>query len=187
MPDAVGHVDLTVNGTSVKFSGAGYHDSESHFMSRITILHARPANQRIENWGTQPFTSVVGSWYWGHGRLGPYSIVWFDALSPDGTESVSAYVSLDDRIVVAACSGIRVRPLCGVNYPPKAGDPPPVGFSIEIDLGAANGGLLVVNATSEVILQSNPSYYRAAGTLSGGFAGQKQLSGNALYEQFHLL
>jgi hypothetical protein len=29
VPDAVGLVDLTVNGTNVKFSGAGYHDSKS--------------------------------------------------------------------------------------------------------------------------------------------------------------
>lgn len=181
VPDAVSHVDLTVNGQMVKFSGAGYHDSKSHTTSTISLV-----TPQTENWGSQPFTSVVGSWYWGHGRLGPYSIVWFDALSPDGIESVSAYVTLHGRVVASSCTGIKVRPLGNATYPPKAGDAPPAGFGLEIDLGLSQGGLLVVNATNEVHVVNTTTYHRWSGRLSGGFQGQEQLSGNALYEEFQL-
>lgn len=131
--------------------------------------------------------NMVGSWYWGHGHLGPYSIVWFDALSPDGTESVSAYISINDKIIVAACSGVKVRPLGDANYPPHAGDPIPAGFSIEIDVGGTKGGRLMANVTNEVHLENNPLYHRFSGKLVGGFQGQEQFSGNALYEEFQLL
>lgn len=129
----------------------------------------------------------MGGWYWGHGRLGPYSIVWFDALVPDGTESLSAHVSLNDRILVSSCTGIKVRPLGNATYPPKTGDPPPDRFSIEIDLGPSQGGLLVVIATNEAQLLSIPRYHQFSGKLSGGLKGQKQLSGTALYDEFQLL
>ena len=129
----------------------------------------------------------MGSWYWGHGRLGPYSIVWFDALSPDGTESLSAYVSLNDEAILSSCSGIKVRPLGNATYPPKVGGAPPEGFNIEIDLGSNHGGLLVINATTVASLLSIPQYHQFTGKLNGGFPGKEQWTGSALYEEFQLL
>jgi hypothetical protein len=95
-------------------------------------------------------------------------------------------VSLNDRVVASKCSGLKVRPLGNATYPPQAGGPAPSGFSIEIDLGLAEGGLLVVNAINEVQVVDNPLYNRWSGKLSGGFKGQKQWNGNALYEEFQL-
>lgn len=129
----------------------------------------------------------MGSWYWGHGHLGPYSIVWFDALSIDGTESVSAYVALDGKIIFAACTGITVRPLGNSNYPPKVNDKTPEGFSIEIDVGPEHGGQLVVNTTTEAHLLTSGLYNQFTGKLSGGFHGREQFTGNALYEEFQLV
>jgi hypothetical protein len=76
--------------------------------------------------------------------------------------------------------------LGNATYPPKAGSAPPAGFSIEIDLGDSEGGLLIVNTTNAVELESDDFYRRWSGELSGGFQGQKQLTGNALYEEFQL-
>jgi hypothetical protein len=95
-------------------------------------------------------------------------------------------VALDDQIIVAACSGITVRPLGNSTYPPKANDPTPVGFSIEIDAGPEHG-LLVVNATVETHLLTSGLYNQFTGKLSGGFQGQEQFTGNTLYEEFQLL
>ncbi|KAK5752023.1 hypothetical protein LTS12_017873 [Elasticomyces elasticus] len=44
IPDALTSVDFTINGSSLQFSGAGYHD---------------------KNWGDQPLFDVEEYWYWG--------------------------------------------------------------------------------------------------------------------------
>ena len=95
-------------------------------------------------------------------------------------------MSRNDEAIVAACSGVKVRPLGDARYPPHAGDPSPAGFSVEIDLGSSHGGLLVMNVTNEVQMVDSTLYNRWLGKLSGGIQGQKQLSGNAIYEGFQL-
>ncbi|KAJ6552970.1 hypothetical protein B0H19DRAFT_842716, partial [Mycena capillaripes] len=114
LPDAAATVDLVIGGTRLAFEGAGYHD---------------------KNWTPQPFGNSVGLWYWGHGRIGPYSVVWFDFLDLNGTEYGSAYVAKDDSILVASCdlSSIRVRPI-GENatYPPGNDLGFPSGYHITL-------------------------------------------------------
>ncbi|KAJ7268398.1 hypothetical protein C8J57DRAFT_1325054 [Mycena rebaudengoi] len=116
LPDSVATVRLTVGGTKLSFSGAGYHD---------------------KNWSDQLFAANVDSWYWGHGRVGPYSVVWFDFLGPDGLEYVSAYAAKAGKIVIASCDAgsIRVRPV-GRNtaYPPTISSERPDGYHITLDL-----------------------------------------------------
>ncbi|MCJ1388303.1 hypothetical protein MMC18_001149 [Xylographa bjoerkii] len=189
VPDAMAQVDLDVNGTSVKFTGLRYHDSKiSSLPSQLVCcLYAAKKSPLSENWGVTPFNKNVGSWYWGHGRLGPYSIVWYDALSPNDTESVSGYVARDGKIVGAICSATTVRPT-GANstYPPTIGGDPPRGLRIEVDLGSH--GTMVVNATSTFNVESVFGiYYRRTGTLTGGIQGQPLLAGTALWEEFALL
>ncbi|MCJ1400030.1 hypothetical protein MMC11_003233 [Xylographa trunciseda] len=165
MPDATTDVELHVNGTTVKFTGVGYHD---------------------KNWGDTDFNDNVDSWYWGHGRLGPYSIVWYDGLSPNGLESVSGYVARDGKILGAVCTATTVRPT-GSNstYPPSIGVGPPAGLHIEIDLGAE--GKMIVEATSTFnIVNIGGLYYRWTGSLAGGIEGQPSFTGTALWEEFNL-
>ncbi|TVY87058.1 Tyrosinase family protein, partial [Lachnellula willkommii] len=119
MPDAVGTVNFTILGSEMGFEGVAYHD---------------------KNWSDQPFQQNVASWYWGHGRLGDYSIVWFDTLGLDGSEWVSAYASRDGEIVFSSCdaSSLTVRPSGGDDqYPPSASGGDPTGFTIWMDLGDA--------------------------------------------------
>ncbi|KFY46509.1 hypothetical protein V495_02405 [Pseudogymnoascus sp. VKM F-4514 (FW-929)] len=147
MPDADAVADFTVLGRPLKFTGVGYHD---------------------KNWGDKPFTTHVSSWYWGHGRLGPYSIVWFDVLGKDGTEYFSSYAAKDGKIIVAACGPgtIKVRPT-GKNsqYPPKITSGNPEGLHIDLDLGAE--GILRVDVKADTVLADAFLYNRMSGLLTG--------------------
>ncbi|KAJ7614743.1 hypothetical protein DFH06DRAFT_1286249 [Mycena polygramma] len=171
VPDAASTVDLIVNGTKLSFSGAGYHD---------------------KNWSDLPLVSNLASWYWGHGRIGPYSIVWFDFLALNGTEYVSAYASKDNLILASSCEpgSIRVRPT-GKNstYPPHISTGPPSGYNITLDLGRE--GFLELNVSVEAqIATIAPVYIRSKGRVSGVLkaAGRvvEEMAGVGLFEQFAL-
>ncbi|KAJ6617202.1 hypothetical protein B0H10DRAFT_1914609 [Mycena sp. CBHHK59/15] len=172
IPDAVSEVNLSIGGTKLAFTGSGYHD---------------------KNWSDQVFTTHVASWYWGHGRLGPYSIVWFDFLDRTGTEFVSAYAARNGKIVAASCAlgSITVRPT-GPNatYPPVISSPNPTGYHIDLDLGSE--GMLTVNVNVLApLIAPNPEYARSVGNLSGSVvpaspAAAQVLTGMALFEQFKL-
>ncbi|KAK1237233.1 hypothetical protein MKX08_002858 [Trichoderma sp. CBMAI-0020] len=89
------------------------------------------------NCGNVPLGSTFSSWYyWGHGRVGPYFVVWFDFLAIDGIENTSSYVSHDGKILNAACESIKVRPF-GANstysLTPTTGSPS--GCDIELLVG----------------------------------------------------
>ncbi|KAJ7686123.1 hypothetical protein B0H17DRAFT_1013780 [Mycena rosella] len=172
VPDAASVVDLNIGGSRLAFKGTGYHD---------------------KNWSDQIFTTNVASWYWGHGRIGPYSIVWFDFLDLTGTEFVSAYASKDDKIVAASCTlgSIKVRPT-GQNatYPPGISTGNPSGYHIDLDLGA-HGKLEVDVSVLAATIPLNPTYARSVGNMSGSLVPLKGrattgLTGTALFEQFKL-
>ncbi|KAJ7636107.1 hypothetical protein DFH06DRAFT_1284258 [Mycena polygramma] len=170
LPDAVSTVDLLVGGTRLAFVGAGYQD---------------------QGWGPQPFAASVGSWYWGHGRVGPYSVVWFDILAVNGMEYVSAYAAKDEIVLVNSCylGSIRVRPT-GENatYPPHSGTEKPSAYRITMDLGAE--GVLDMNVSVVAPLISVPVYARSVGHITGSItpAGESgaTMSGIALLEEFAL-
>lgn len=135
---------------------------------------------------------AVGSWYWGHANLGPDSIVWFDALAPNGTEYASQYVSLNGSRISARCGGIKVRPT-GANaaFPPKMRDATPDGF--HIDLNTTDGNTLAADVTiTQVTAQNNQlingltegAYGRYVGSICGVVNGQENLQGAAVFEQF---
>ncbi|KAJ7732685.1 hypothetical protein B0H16DRAFT_1770072 [Mycena metata] len=178
IPDAMSSVELTVNGTSLSFTGAGYHD---------------------KNWSNQPFTSNVASWYWywGHGRLGPYSLVWFDFLALDGTKYVSGYAAKDGTIIAASCESgsLSVRPT-GQNatYPPLLSTGPPSGYHITFDLEQAGTLEVDLNVTGIItaIIADTAPYMRFVGNVSGvilpvgNSTPGTTMTGTALFEQFKL-
>ncbi|KAJ7171251.1 hypothetical protein C8R46DRAFT_1216831 [Mycena filopes] len=147
IPDAVSSVELIVGDTLLKFTGAGYHD---------------------KNWSNELFTDNVASWYWGHGRLGAYSLVWFDFLGLDGTEYVSGYAARDGALVAATCEpgSIRVRPT-GQNdtYPPTMSTGSPSGYHITFDL--AEAGTLEMDISVVELLFDSAQYLRSVGNISG--------------------
>ncbi|KAK9453370.1 hypothetical protein V1511DRAFT_505523 [Dipodascopsis uninucleata] len=162
IPDANSVVDLTLKGNSVKFTGYGYHD---------------------KNWGDKSFVSVVKSWYWGHGRLGPYSVVFFDSIGTDGKEYVSGYLAKDGEILSTVCSGVSVRPV-GKNFPPTLLDGAPTAFSISFELESGETVDISVNIVTTV---SNAVLtYRWLGTMNGTVGKSEMYSGACTMDSFVL-
>lgn len=169
VPDATAAVSLSFSdNTTLSFvDGVGYHD---------------------KNWGDQPFAQSTSQWYWGHAHVGPYSIVWFDALDLAGQEYVSGYVARGGEVLAASCSplAVVVRPW-GANstYPPTMTTGPMEGLEIKFDLGG--GKTLLANVTTDTILYEDPGYARTIGTVEGGIDGEDSYTGRALFEEFALV
>ncbi|KAJ7461326.1 hypothetical protein B0H11DRAFT_1736097 [Mycena galericulata] len=169
VPDAASVVDLSINGVKLVFEGVGYHD---------------------KNWSPRPFITSLASWYWGHGHIGPYSLVWFDLLDTSGTEHVSAFLSENGRIIFASCApgSISVRPTgpgrVNATYPPVLSTPDPEGYRIVLSLPRVDGGheatLDIDVSVTFHIVRANPEYARLIGNLSTSSG----LTGVALFEQF---
>ncbi|EEU33822.1 uncharacterized protein NECHADRAFT_89104 [Fusarium vanettenii 77-13-4] len=165
MPDAEGEVKFQIGDHHMSFTGYGYHD---------------------KNWGSRPFYDSVGSWYWGHARLGDYSIVWFDTLDTHETEYVSAYVSKAGKVLTHQCSGLKVRPT-GDNstYPPVVSTGSPSGYSIEIAL--PKGEKLLVHMNNLVLATSiGQVYERFIGNVSGTLNDVSLGHSSGLWEQFNI-
>ncbi|PKX96163.1 uncharacterized protein P174DRAFT_483410 [Aspergillus novofumigatus IBT 16806] len=133
LPDAEASVDVLVGGERVRFTGVGYHDKDV---------------DRAKNWSDGPFEAAVRTWYWGRGRVGAYSVVWFDML-PLG----------NDTEVVSGCEErvVSVRPwkngMVAAAYPPVLGDVPDgfrVLYSIGIEYYARWTGTMTANVAGEV-------------------------------------
>ncbi|GKT48754.1 tyrosinase ustQ [Colletotrichum spaethianum] len=164
VPDAVATADFTIAGSSLRFTGNGYHD---------------------KNWGSTILSDTFDTWYWGHARLGPYSLVWFDTLTQDGKEHFSSWITKDGKILSQSCQpkSVIVRPW-GDNseYPPYPKLAAPSGYTIRYDLDG--GSSFVANFTRENIQLSTNTYKRMTGTIVGGVEGGEQYEGQSLCEQF---
>ncbi|KAK7008218.1 hypothetical protein R3P38DRAFT_3024000 [Favolaschia claudopus] len=157
VPDAASIVNLEINGTAFTFEGSGYHD---------------------KNWSDQPFTTHVASWYWGHGRLGPFSLVWYDILDVNGIEHVSAYLAKDNHIVTASCASqsISVRLNNASLYPPTMSTPNPTGYRISLDLGDGTRMEVDVNVLGD-LSEPNPAYAGFVGNMSARTVGPPGATG----------
>lgn len=89
--DANATVNISIGGEPLRFEGLGYHDKK---------------------WGVKPLSQTLDTWYLGHARLGPYSLVWFDALDKHGKEHLSAWISSDGTTMFQSCEdrSVVVRP-----------------------------------------------------------------------------
>lgn len=162
IPDSVATVNLKLNGTKFAFQGAGYHD---------------------KNWIPFVFEANLNQWYWGHGRAGDLSVVWFDYLSKSNESVVSAYIARNNTIIHSACSGVTVRPFgLGVEYPIPLGSNATIeGYNISIDAGSVGEYKFTITATQQIVAPF--LYNRWIGTLEGGLVGEESVSGPALWDQ----
>jgi hypothetical protein len=124
----------------------------------------------------------VKSWYWGHGHVGPYSLVWFDTVNYDGTENASGYLARDGRIIGVG-SGLTARPT-GANstYPPTSTTGNPGGFHIVYN---TKDGVFVADVAGQVAWAPPlplGGYTRWAGQITGGFVGQRTYTGSSVWE-----
>lgn len=169
VPDAVASVDLSIGGSRLKFNkGIGYHD---------------------KNWGDDTFTTATTHWYWGHGRAGPYSLVFFDAFDATGKEYYSGYVTKDGKVLESSCkkNAVVARPW-GENsdYPPLATTPAPQGLEVVFDLG--DNRTLVANVTTGLVVIDAGVYVRAQGTIKATIEGRRghreTYEGRVFWEEF---
>ncbi|KAK9486764.1 hypothetical protein V1527DRAFT_518499 [Lipomyces starkeyi] len=169
VPDADAHADLAIGDIKLHIVGRGYHD---------------------KNWGIAPMQTLTKTWYWGHAKVGPYSIVWFDYISSNEQEYYSVYLAKDGVPILLGAS-ITVRPY-GSNktqseYPPSAIATNPDGFIINVDAGYA--GKFEFNASNHNLVQSSSTYARWTGEVTGGPVGGEHCSGRGvgLWEWMHFL
>ncbi|ORY18248.1 hypothetical protein BCR34DRAFT_596470 [Clohesyomyces aquaticus] len=166
LPGAHATVSLTLRGSPISFTGVGYHD---------------------KNWGDVPFASIVQNWYWGHAHLGPYTLVWFDAMHRGGQEYVSGYVSKNGVVQMASCEPGRhqVRPW-GENgmYPPTDSTGRAQGLGIRYTLD--DGEVMSVNLTTGTPQLEFGNYARYIATLEGEVSGPHggKYSGTGMWELF---
>ena len=118
-----------------------------------------------KNWGDVSVITSPKYWDWGHARLGPYSLVWYDLLDYNDTEHVYAYISKNGRFMHINCAekAVEVRQW-GPNatYPPTSGIAANEGLTARFDLGS--GQVFVANLTKEVTIHDQIVYTRALGS-----------------------
>ncbi|KAK9373192.1 uncharacterized protein V1513DRAFT_403720 [Lipomyces chichibuensis] len=166
VPDSVANVDLTLFGEKFTFSGRGYHD---------------------KNWGMLPLQDLINNWYWGHAKVGPYSVVFFDALDKNNVEYTSAYIAVNGVPIKAGPVAI-VRPYGkNITYPQTKPATLFAGLTIEIDVGVR--GVYAFKTVSQTVLTSTDNdgygYTRAQGVIIGGPVGGKQHKGYGLWDWQH--
>lgn len=187
MPAADAVVDVGILGQSLQFSGNGYHDKVQY--SPALVLGTSPRSQltmltpRKQNWGDEPFTSALQSWYWGHGTFGNYNILFFDMIDAAGVEKVGGYALLNGEVVGSTCTnGLQVRPV-GTPYPPTLLAPNPTQLTINTTL---NDGSILNATVTEIAVQIDVRLYtRWIGSIEGTVGGVT-MSGSALWEQFKI-
>ncbi|EEU43350.1 uncharacterized protein NECHADRAFT_82547 [Fusarium vanettenii 77-13-4] len=166
VPDAETVVDLKVKDTAIQFKdGVGYHD---------------------KNWGNQSIIDGPKYWDWGHGRFGPYSVVWYNLLDYEGKETRRSFVVKDRKVLMVSCDpkSMEVRQKGGkAAWPPTTGLLETDGLSIHYTL--PDGQELNVDVTTEIIVRDESgAYQRANGIIKGGIKGKETFKGKAHYEEF---
>lgn len=126
-------------------------------------------------------------WDWGHGRLGPYSVVWYNLLDYDGNESRRSFVTGEGgEVLLVSCSpdAMVVRQRGGAAaWPPTTGLLETEGLSINYTL--PDGQVFAIELTTEMIVRDESGVYqRANGQLKGGLVGGETFEGRAHYEEF---
>lgn len=166
VPDSNTIVDLQVGSDDIKFAdGVGYHD---------------------KNWGNKSIIDGPRYWDWGHGRLGPYSVVWYNLLDYEGNESRRSFVTKDGEVLLVSCDldSMVVRQRGGkAAWPPTTGLLETEGLSIHYTL--PDGKVFAIDVTTELIVRDESgAYQRANGLLKGGFVGEETFEGRGHYEEF---
>ena len=165
IPDADAAVNLDINGTRVAFGGIGYHD---------------------KNWGDRSILQSPKFWDWGHSRIGPYSVVWYDLLDYDDREYHRSYVAKDGEIDTLSCAekSAVTRPW-GVNatWPPTGGLTSIPGVVTTFQL--SDGQQLVLNVTKDVVTYDKLVYTRATASVQAELTGTGEtFSGRGFFDEF---
>lgn len=160
IPDATADADVTFGDKRVQFTnGIGYHDKK---------------------WGDRPFHHSVKHWYWGHARLGAYSIVWLETVGHDGKTFSNAYISHPNG---------SNRVSCLDNF---SGGPKPMNVHIEnsdqcseITFTFEGVQQFKMRAEKTKTIGKHGPFARWTGKVSTTLPGGQKLDGHALFQEFH--
>ncbi|KAG6856729.1 hypothetical protein H0H87_001329 [Tephrocybe sp. NHM501043] len=165
IPAGPSSVDLVLGGKAVKFSGAGYKDS---------------------NWGPNAMNDFVRSWYVLIAQVGPWSFVTFSGSPTNGTNSInSGHLSYNGKFVQSQCNVIGER-TTDISVIAPSGEVvdsnvvAPTAFDVTFVLpGAKNVSFhaenIAVNPTVSV-------YHRWTAKYTGGAVGDEQYEAYGLTE-----
>jgi hypothetical protein len=174
LPNGVGIIDLVVNGSALQFTGSGYHDVVRYLFIQPVLYQTSPAKLTEKNWGDLCLTQIAKNETFGHGNLGPYSLLYNYEVTPQGVEYASGYVTLNNEVLTSVCGNVKVYPNnANAMYPPSMGSSNNVleGFHIEWDVG--DEGILAVDAKpNAVLMQVSDVYTRWVGEIRGGIVGK---------------
>ncbi|KAF9260464.1 hypothetical protein L218DRAFT_932596 [Marasmius fiardii PR-910] len=172
VPDAESVVDLTIDGAEYKITdGIGYHD---------------------KTWGQNSISTSSKYSDWGHARVGPYSIVFYDLLDYNNTERVYAYIAKDGEAELIGCgageSVAKVRQWGSSNttYPPTNKDGLLANLGLTVEYTAPSGDEYLFNITTTSIIKTESGVYsRAVGDVFGGIVGGETYEGGrAFYTEY---
>ena len=155
-------------------------------MGDTTIQFADGVGYHDKNWGNQSIIDGPKYWDWGHGRFGPYSVVWYNLLDYYGQESRRSFVTKDGEVLLLSCDAesLEVRQMGGkADWPPTTGLLETDGLTVRYTL--PDGQVLALNVTTEFIVRDERgAYQRANGHIVGGIEGQETYEGRSHYEEF---
>ncbi|PLB47420.1 hypothetical protein P170DRAFT_478268 [Aspergillus steynii IBT 23096] len=164
-PDLTATVEFEVAIEHIRFSGIGYQD---------------------KIWADLPLPAILGPWYWGHVRIGGYSLVWYELVSKFGGKYYSSYLARDGEVLTANCANntLRVQPFDkdGVYLPPDDFSLP-AGFIVSAYVPGE--GQFTVNVTNDVLFLviPDPVTRRWIGHATGGFEDGDIFEGSGFWEQ----
>jgi hypothetical protein len=173
----IGWIDLIADGNA-----SGEIRFEDH------TYHIKGYGYHDKNWGDSLFSKSFNTWYWGHARVGEYSLVWFDIHNEKGPHKTSIYVAKEGKSVLTQCStGFEIRPIGNnTHYPPQIPDSVPDSYSINVESPHLN--LTLTLNVSQVVLAAQEVYYRLIGSISGQANDDGcEIHGAAFIEQFTFL
>ncbi|KAL7943624.1 hypothetical protein V8C42DRAFT_328019 [Trichoderma barbatum] len=165
-------VGITLDGHSVSFQGAGYHD---------------------KNFGDRPIDKYVRTWLFGLGTCGPYHVSFVQAQplnSPHKDDFMSSYLAFDTEILQSQCTTFSNLPypkpntfnfnISGTANPPAAGLNLPTHMFAEYVI--SNGSRYQFDLDLLPGTLSMPVYNRWRAVGKGGLVGGKQYECNMLGE-----
>ncbi|KAI0692359.1 hypothetical protein C8T65DRAFT_711394 [Cerioporus squamosus] len=160
-------VDVTLDGTPLKFDGQGYHD---------------------KNWMPHAIDTFIDDWYFLDAQVGPFdlSAVWAK-ISGATREFTTGFLQHDGVILRNQCSMlgsktedfITVTPY-GLAFDAPSGVNVMQGFILDYTL--ANGDEYRFNMSGESLVLDQSIYHRWVGPAVGGKVGGEQYTGIVMYD-----
>ncbi|KIK65582.1 hypothetical protein GYMLUDRAFT_70681 [Collybiopsis luxurians FD-317 M1] len=166
IPGGIADVDVTINGTRLKFTGNGYHD---------------------QNFMPFALNEFISSWYFGFAEVGPYTLSYVSAAPVNSSVAFNTgYLATDQAVLQNQCAmnGSKTTDISIVQ--PKGsmagaeGTVAPSSWTLSYVLEDGSEFEFEMKPTG-----ANPNtaiYQRWTGSISGGKKGEQSYEGVATFE-----